>query len=352
MTENSHVFVFLERRGSEVLRKNTRFHSFTARRSTMFFVDSTTWLMLFFIVISLLKNATGCPENCERCDDITSNCHGCSQGFRGPRCNETCPIQCLDNVCDQSAVCTKGCKPGWSGTYWCQCKGNLDRDGSCEKCAVGWFRQDCFLHCNLNCLEDECEQMNGTCSRGCKPGWFGEDCSSKCPLHCRGDVCNGESGTCLRGCDTGWIGDHCQCYRDCGFFGCNNINGLCSECAGGWFESDCSSRCPEICFGPCTQFNGSCTHCPVGYYGHHCDMPCFQTCIQCDRRSGNCLQCVKGKTGSDCTRNCSIACRDDVCYANGTCLNGCILGFEGDSCDQISREFLRYILFALQELSA
>ena len=44
-------------------------------------------------------------------------------------------------------------------------------------CSYGSYGQDCTQTCNDNC--DGCNEVNGSCDRGCKPGWRGVNCQER-----------------------------------------------------------------------------------------------------------------------------------------------------------------------------
>ncbi|XP_056002334.1 multiple epidermal growth factor-like domains protein 11 [Ostrea edulis] len=84
------------------------------------------------------------------------------------------------------------------------------------------------------------------------------------------------------------------------------------------------------------------------YYGDNCDQVCSEGCPEkkCDAITGNCLNCLPGyqglrcdqvcdqhKYGQHCPLQCGNCSDGETCHhVNGTCLNGCDVGVEGDKC--------------------
>ena len=44
-------------------------------------------------------------------------------------------------------------------------------------CPKGSYGQACTLTCDDKC--DGCNNVNGSCDRGCKPGWKGDNCQQR-----------------------------------------------------------------------------------------------------------------------------------------------------------------------------
>jgi len=38
-------------------------------------------------------------------------------------------------------------------------------------CSPGKYGNDCKQNCSSNCLDNECDQYTGICTRGCSPGF-------------------------------------------------------------------------------------------------------------------------------------------------------------------------------------
>ncbi|XP_076080778.1 receptor-type tyrosine-protein phosphatase alpha-like isoform X6 [Mytilus galloprovincialis] len=183
-------------------------------------------------------------------------------------------------------------------------------------------------------------------------------------------------------CDFGVWGGSCQyncsttCYygNECssngGKCGCEQLHGNCYGCAKNYFGDVCNKGCNQNCSLSdqcvlsglacgCERQLGYCNSCPKTLWGQYCDRACSIRCtnLECDRNSGQCTSgCKKGYYGSDCSSNCSTAClygcdqQTAVCFpsycvnchggltkcdqSNRKCLNGCIDGFYGASCDK------------------
>ncbi|ESO87364.1 hypothetical protein LOTGIDRAFT_175960, partial [Lottia gigantea] len=90
----------------------------------------------------------------------------CSNRTYGKECEKFC--YCKDGVpCDYiTGVCsTEGCLPGYTGS-------------SCnQKCPTRTYGRNCLQLCSNNCLNLECNNMNGICIGGCKPGFKSELCN-------------------------------------------------------------------------------------------------------------------------------------------------------------------------------
>ncbi|XP_052084194.1 receptor-type tyrosine-protein phosphatase mu-like isoform X6 [Mytilus californianus] len=187
-------------------------------------------------------------------------------------------------------------------------------------------------------------------------------------------------------CDFGEWGGSCQyncsttCYygTECssngGKCGCEQLHGNCYGCAKNYFGDVCNKACNQNCSlsDQCIQSGlscgcerqlGYCNSCPKTLWGQYCDRSCSIRCInlECERTSGQCTSgCKKGYYGSDCSSTCPISCQFGCdqqtagCFpsycvnCNGglpkcdqssrKCLNGCIDGFFGSSCDKSCSE--------------
>ncbi|CAG2233002.1 unnamed protein product [Mytilus edulis] len=183
-------------------------------------------------------------------------------------------------------------------------------------------------------------------------------------------------------CDFGVWGGSCQyncsttCYygNECssngGKCGCEQLHGNCYGCAKNYFGDVCNKACNQNCSLSdqcvlsglscgCERQLGYCNSCPKTLWGNYCDRACSIRCInlECDRTSGQCTSgCKKGYYGSDCSSTCSTSCiygcdqQTAGCFpsycvncngglpkcdqSNRKCLNGCIDGFYGPSCDK------------------
>lgn len=91
---------------------------------------------------------------------------------------------------------------------------------------------------------------------GCNLGLYGTDCDMNCPINCKDQMCDIVNGTCF-GCEFGWTGDTCK-----------------QECPDGRYGLGCNERCTGYC-----KHNQSCNHvtglcdlgCANGYIGAQCN---------------------------------------------------------------------------------
>ncbi|KAI2655154.1 Platelet endothelial aggregation receptor 1 [Labeo rohita] len=142
------------------------------------------------------------------CSPIDGTCFCKEEGTWGPSCNFTC--QCANGASCHPADGSCKCTAGWRGP-------------SCdEPCPIGTFGPGCQHKCD--CLHDEgCESVTGQCL--CLPGWTGLRCTEQCPegtwgLQCNqtcsclnSATCQAHTGTCL--CKPGFWGAQCQHMPDC-----------------------------------------------------------------------------------------------------------------------------------------
>lgn len=252
-------------------------------------------------------------------------------------------------------------------------------DGNCT-CKTGYYGSKCDSTC-LNCKNNNCNTLDGTCIEGCKDGYYTSKCTSVCPSICKtcsqsesntvtcsscadayynaptctacsgncknvtGErVCNAEDGSCLNGCKDGLHGTMCQmsCGKCSGSPVICTQDGSCSGCQDGYTSFNCSTMCGEHCFltggasgRRCHQNTQYCLDgCETGYYGQKCDQTCSPNCKNkaCDISTGSCTSgCNSGYYGSDCMQTCSN-CQESICDTEGYCQNGCVAGMYGRKC--------------------
>ncbi|XP_071139568.1 receptor-type tyrosine-protein phosphatase alpha-like isoform X19 [Mytilus edulis] len=189
----------------------------------------------------------------------------------------------------------------------------------------------------------------GFSKANCNFGKWGGSCQYNCSTTCYyGNECTSNDGNC----------------------GCEQLHGNCYGCAKNYFGDVCNKACNQNCSLSdqcvlsglacgCARQLGYCTSCPKTLWGNYCDRSCSIRCInfECDRTSGQCTSgCTKGYYGSDCSSTCPITCQfgcdqqTSTCFpsycvncngglpkcdqSNRKCLNGCIDGFYGPSCDK------------------
>ncbi|XP_061170708.1 receptor-type tyrosine-protein phosphatase epsilon-like [Saccostrea echinata] len=187
-----------------------------------------------------------------------------------------------------------------------------------HRCNETFYGMNCEKMCSLNCENQRCNIINGTCLR-CRPGWTGMLCKSVCPRgwyghgckkqcsgHCRNnDICDHVTGRCDNGCADGWIGRNCE-----------------ESCKDGNYGPGCVNNCSGHCLNDshCNKQTGHCdTGCKPGYTGDLCN-----------------LACTLGYFGNQCRELCSQNCwNDEICkHTDGICTSGCKDGYIGGRCNK------------------
>ncbi|XP_052806688.1 uncharacterized protein LOC128235848 isoform X2 [Mya arenaria] len=214
-----------------------------------------------------------------------------------------------------------------------QCESNWSiSEGCLGRCKPGYFGKNCEKTCSKQCLNGACNSSNGIC-KDCNPGYFGKYCQT-CSEKCLNKICNSSSGIC-KDCSSGYFGKYCEknCSNNCLNGICNRSNGICTDCKAGYFGKFCEKTCSKECLnGTCIRENGICEYCTRTYL-ESCSIECGQGCKekdgfpQCDRQSGNCLNgCVLNYYGNYCNESCNNCKRNSsvvLCDNNGVCLYGC-----------------------------
>ncbi|XP_056003593.1 multiple epidermal growth factor-like domains protein 6 [Ostrea edulis] len=243
-----------------------------------------------------------CAANVEA---LIESCLGlyaaCSPQYYGELCKETCG-SCRDGMtCNHvDGTCTNGCDVGFYGE---ECK---------TRCPVpGYYGLNCSIPCDdTNCRY--CHSETGACYR-CKPGYQGYQCKLPCSPQYYGELCKETCGSCRDG------------------MTCNHVDGTCTNgCDVGFYGEECKTRCPV-----------------PGYYGLNCSIPCDDTnCRYCHSETGACYRCKPGYQGHQCKLPCSPQFYGELCketcgscsdvmtcnHVDGTCTNGCDVGFYGEEC--------------------
>ncbi len=313
-------------------------------------------------------NTSICIKETGLCDE-----QGCLPGYSGEACNNGCPTDCLDGLCDIST-------------------------GECFSCNPGKYSKDCTLDCG-HCLNKQgdisiCDFESGLCdNNGCEPGFFLQNCTGICPLNCEENICDINSGLCNACIPGKWFED---CTKDCGHCANKDLNsnssicdietGNCDEkgCEAGFYGADCNLECPKDCVDGRCDNEGKCLNCPPGTWGNSCestcDINCNLTTANCDITTGFCLNCNSGFYTSDidqkeclqckenCLKECSASegcfeckephqfgqwCEEECpnckegedgkfCYRNGTCLGECIQTFYSEFCNDTCPEHCAY----------
>lgn len=62
-------------------------------------------------------NCAKCQQRCQSCDPITGKCTQCQGSLYGEYCNLTCPVYCLDLICNHKTGACNGCKNGFKGKH-------------------------------------------------------------------------------------------------------------------------------------------------------------------------------------------------------------------------------------------
>ncbi|WAR16738.1 LAMA5-like protein [Mya arenaria] len=295
-----------------------------------------------------------CPGNCQTCEQYYGSCISCKHGFYGTSsncssicthtscaCSETQCDFCLDGFYNAKQFCKASCAQGCSegkcmddGT--CSCITNFEGD-KCEVCVHGKYG----VHCDKNCLSENCRCTNKTDCISCKQGFFDVSpfCFKQCSVGCK-DICNDEgyctcqlqfSGSTCENCKPGYYGDNCitPCTNGCIDGTCNKdgtcnclpkfTGPMCETCDAGYHGDTCDKLCGQGCTGDvCNRDDGTCDcefnykgaicdTCNDGFFGIHCNFPCLDRCYNCSSIE-NCLACKEGFYDLDCSNNCSVNC--------------------------------------------
>ncbi|KAL4216313.1 hypothetical protein ACF0H5_024039 [Mactra antiquata] len=254
-----------------------------------------------------------CPENCknELCDRDNGACRdGCNGNFFGARCDMCLPhyygmdcekacLRCLNGTCDQTT-------------------------GLCNDCDIGKFGDFCDKPCSFGCKSAVCNRYDAICTEGCKHGFSGDKC---CVVNDYCEKCD-STATCTQ-CASGHYGDSCSldCPQNC-YGGCVKDSGHCYFCANGYYGQTCTQKCSTNCYeAECLMTDGTCLSCKNGHYGPKCNNTCPDNCVNkiCDQEDGMCLRCKTGYHGRSCDLECSLNCKDNVCDQDtGSCKLGCV----------------------------
>ncbi|XP_053394306.1 multiple epidermal growth factor-like domains protein 6 isoform X2 [Mercenaria mercenaria] len=292
------------------------------------------------------------------CDINTGDCKdGCSGGYYGRGCDETCNKNCLvlktnSIECDrQSGKCIYGCVPGrYSDSCESICS-NTCLDSSCDQqsgtcilgCIHGFYGGMCEKNCSETCARLSCNQTTGHCTHGCVPGRYGYFCEDVCSSKCQNSICMQTTGHCNGECLPGWYGETCniKCSNTCFGNVCKPLSGYCNNgCSAGWYGDTCEKACSSSCSDKtCNQTSGFCQNgCSPGSYGDMCETECNDTCHDktCNQISGGCIYgCARGWFGDSCAEACSETCFNRSCdQFSGLCNGGCVSGYYGSNCEK------------------
>ncbi|KAL5022671.1 hypothetical protein ScPMuIL_001826 [Solemya velum] len=140
------------------------------------------------------------------CSQTTAQCESCVKNKYGNTCNKTCPSNCRGKKCKRdNGLCVK-CKKGYYGKKCLkQCshcmKNRCHFDtGHCKDTCQDGFRGDmCNQSCPYNCKESVCNKFTAECSNGCSAGYHGLQCDSVCEAGYYGFNCSEKCGSCVGG---------------------------------------------------------------------------------------------------------------------------------------------------------
>ncbi|CAG5118833.1 unnamed protein product, partial [Candidula unifasciata] len=213
-------------------------------------------------------------------------------------------------------------------------------------CDPTFWGDKCAKSCSVDCKDQLCNAINGTCFSSCNTTYYGENCTLSCSDNCADQLCNATSGNCLK-CVTGKYGLFCDgrfVVVHCSGQLCDAVTGKCASCVQGLDGDYCNRTCPSTKFGEnctetcstncsnqlCDAVTGKCTSCVQGmdgdycnqtcnttWYGENCSLPCSQNCSDqlCNAFNGRCLTCVFGRSGEFCHEDFSHVWRSSGCDA-------------------------------------
>ncbi|XP_025079522.1 protein draper-like isoform X2 [Pomacea canaliculata] len=206
----------------------------------------------------------------------------CLDGYYGWLCEDVCTCKDPAEVCDKvlGSCPQTGCRTGRRG-LGCQ-----------ERCAPGYYGDGCETKCD-ECIDEDCDPVNGTCMRGCLAGWTGDRCDEACPtgtygnnckntcsVHCEDQDCFPGNGTCTKPCPPGQTGSFCD-----------------KVCANGTYGYSCASICSDVCVESiCHPVNGTCSRgCKTGLVGDDCSQEYTSVTFGPERRDKGSTNCASGE---------------------------------------------------------
>lgn len=184
---------------------------------------------------------------------------------------------------------------------------------------MGFWAHNCEEECDAGCEGGHCLQHDGWCD--CQAGKFGVS-----------EIVDGKrTPACSKACP------HCLSPPLKSDVVCNAITGRCSDCPStpaAKYGPMCELDCPEHCEEHCHRDTGICK-CKSGYWGKDCEA-CPEKCTNMCDDEGKCVDgCELGFWGDTCTEKCSEHCHGNLCKKeDGHCVRGCVTGWWSLDCKE------------------
>ena len=188
---------------------------------------------------SLCYNEIYFGDNCEKpcghcknkmCNITNGECYDqiCDHNYYNlPYCNESCPLNCAANTCnDNTGICV-GCED--ETYYGDKCDKHIKDNQTLENCTIVDQKGECkkcksdqlyWTYCDRKCegCDDGCN-MKGICKNfNCTTGYYGHKCNDTCV------------------CGTNKITSYCGKY-----------SGRCLDCNFGYYDKNCNKTCHYKC---------------------------------------------------------------------------------------------------------
>ncbi|WAR16528.1 PTPRT-like protein, partial [Mya arenaria] len=304
--------------------------------------------------------------HCLECADphfLGSSCDRCINGKYGSLCHNNCPVNCYSDcsstenckygTCYRNGSCIGGCKDEFSGSRCeqktCPINCNCDNNNSCFECDAYHFGPSCLLSCS-SCKDNRCpvERLHAKKCDECATWRYGNLCNETCPHYCLDNKCDQDNGTCV--CDKNYTFKNGKCVPSSCPANCSTctspdvcdscVDSSCTRCTK-WSYPGSSGKCVPCepnCSGECNSSTGVCYECVDGYRGSFCNVSCITNCKSCLQNNDECNVCKEEFWGSDCLNNCSTNCKHgnnsmSSCDINsGKCLHGCLSESHGLQC--------------------
>ncbi|XP_052763376.1 uncharacterized protein LOC128205628 isoform X3 [Mya arenaria] len=288
-----------------------------------------------------------CPVNCYSDCSSTGICKSCKDGFFSNYCNISCSENCKYGTCYRNGSCIGGCKDEFSGSRCeqktCPINCNCDNNNSCFECDAYHFGPSCLLSCS-SCKDNRCpvERLHAEKCDECATWRYGNLCNETCPRYCLDNKCDQDNGTCV--CDKNYTFKNGKCVPSSCPANCSTCTSpdVCDSCVDRYFYGDtCKHECTHCKAGtPCRKVDGYCWDaCADGLSGVECNTSCYNECETCQRFFASmCVLCKTGRYGNNghyntCKNLCNIKCMNNSCEAlTGQCNQGCVNGYHGTNC--------------------